>query len=411
MKNNRNVLVVLFVLVVTSACSSKTRLRGEPPAPPEGSLAEVVHDKVVEGPLLALVKKIQANPNFDEGCDIEAKDMQLEMAQALDSKSAEIEKYAKELPQKESSYYKKVAMGKILVMEVANPRTPKKGWNLDEEGASWADSYSHYQQIKDQPVNKFWLRLNSDVRSLVTNDRSRILQGANLFLNYASLKFLEPLKTAINECVVESSCTRPVLSPELTSFVGSVPYYRFYLRKLDSEDESLDKRALVKRFHNRVSYDVMDNGFKLNSSIKRTSANEISLPLFTSDFEDSREQLQKYIEDVWKNENIFIKINWVESAIEGVFKLLLGNGFGQRSYVVPSAKIVSLFSGVRSKSIAHEIGHVIGFSDHYYTLWNYETCEYKNEYNEEDLMSVSDTGTVLPDEWEQINNSYRYNSL
>ena len=79
---------------------------------------------------------------------------------------------------------------------------------------------------------------------------------------------------------------------------------------------------------------------------------------------------------------------------------------GERSYVTGVPKEVHLFPFTSTRAVAHEFGHVLGFKDHYYTMWNSDQCIYKVETNSGDLMSDSSSGSVTATEWSDIKKNY-----
>jgi hypothetical protein len=71
-----------------------------------------------------------------------------------------------------------------------------------------------------------------------------------------------------------------------------------------------------------------------------------------------------------------------------------------------SARTVTLEPDVTEKSIAHEIGHVLGFSDRYYTTYDAMTCRYSTVKDDADIMSQSSTGEVTDAEWAVLKAKY-----
>jgi hypothetical protein len=74
--------------------------------------------------------------------------------------------------------------------------------------------------------------------------------------------------------------------------------------------------------------------------------------------------------------------------------------------VIRENKTVTLFPNVKARSIAHEFGHVMGFNDRYYSVWNAAACEYKVQNSEEDIMSNSNYGVVLDEHWQDLARYY-----
>ena len=89
-----------------------------------------------------------------------------------------------------------------------------------------------------------------------------------------------------------------------------------------------------------------------------------------------------------------------------LFHILFTLEPNNRSFVNFNLKEINLFPFTAVRTVAHEYGHVLGFDDHYYTVWNSEKCEYHAQYNEEDIMSDSETGDVTNLEWQTLLDKY-----
>ena len=96
---------------------------------------------------------------------------------------------------------------------------------------------------------------------------------------------------------------------------------------------------------------------------------------------------------------------WVTGR-DDVFKFVAGVDKGGRPYVSRKNKAIVLASGVRRNTIAHEIGHVLGFKDKYYDVWHPESCQWFEQTLDQDLMSNSDIGDVTPAEWHELDRRY-----
>jgi hypothetical protein len=124
-------------------------------------------------------------------------------------------------------------------------------------------------------------------------------------------------------------------------------------------------------------------------------------------FADAEDQLADYIESVWVSREMHLKVDWVSATFHPeAFTFVRGEGEGGRSHVSWSARTVTLDPDVTEKSIAHEIGHVLGFSDRYYTTFDAQTCRYSVVKDDADLMSQPSTGEVTDAEWQVLKTSY-----
>jgi hypothetical protein len=119
-----------------------------------------------------------------------------------------------------------------------------------------------------------------------------------------------------------------------------------------------------------------------------------------------KEIIDSIIESIWSSETSKVKLNWSsKQETPGLFEILFHpNSPDQRPFVLPYKKTMNLFPGNRTRSVAHEFGHVLGFDDHYYTVWDPDRCLYIYESNDFDLMSSSDSGDVTHEEWRTLLN-------
>src|SRR5690606_30845288 len=69
------------------------------------------------------------------------------------------------------------------------------GWKQDRY--SWANAYQYYLKNISAPTSHFWSVLNSTVRSLITDDRRRVIHGHNFFLNHSHIENLPALQKTI----------------------------------------------------------------------------------------------------------------------------------------------------------------------------------------------------------------------
>jgi hypothetical protein len=142
-----------------------------------------------------------------------------------------------------------------------------------------------------------------------------------------------------------------------------------------------------------------DEGFRSTGAVT-VQDGALHVALDPGPFADVKDQLADYIESVWVSSELHLKVDWVSSTFHPeAYTFVLGQGEGGRSHVSWSAQTVTLEPDVTEKAIAHEIGHVLGFSDRYYTTYDPQTCRYSVVKDDADIMSQSSTGEVTDAEW------------
>jgi hypothetical protein len=105
-----------------------------------------------------------------------------------------------------------------------------------------------------------------------------------------------------------------------------------------------------------------------------------------------------------------LKIQW-NYLDPDIYKLIASMEMGERSGTSWYKKSVTIATGATSSVISHEIGHVLGFRDHYFHVWQPEQCAYIVQINDDDLMSNGYSGDVTPEEWQELDRQYPLKSL
>jgi hypothetical protein len=355
------------------------------------------------GPLGGKLKEILEHKYASE-CEDKQRSIRTQIVDALDERYAEIQAFTKATPSA-SKFFRRVPLGPTFVRELANPPNPKPGWADDK--SNWEFLFEDYSKIKNQPVNARWAYLDSDVRFMMSDDIDRVLYGANMYLNKDSGPSLKSLLAEVLRCDHEPTCLTPVLDPPLTRFVLENPYYSSLWFKLQNASSSDQKRKAIARLLSEVQGDVPRYSFRHNSAVTRPNQHELKLPLVAGPFAGAETAFAKYVESLWRSSELSLKIDWVQATdVPEAFQVLLGEVVGSRSFVNFKKHIVQLYPDVRTQSIAHEIGHVLGFKDRYFTTWKPASCEYVVQTNAEDLMSDPQEGSVMPDEWAELEREY-----
>jgi hypothetical protein len=150
--------------------------------------------------------------------------------------------------------------------------------------------------------------------------------------------------------------------------------------------------------------DAVQHQFRRTGAVTRTSPQAFAVRLHPGDFSEERDKLRLLLEREWRSHGKEVKVIWDESTpdtyrVQALFR-------AGRSYVNHRRRslVIANFSWVRT--VAHELGHVLGFDDHYYSVWNERNCYYTQESRLNDLMSNSETGTISPRHWEILNEAY-----
>lgn len=376
--------VGLFCLL--SACSKSKTF--DDPGP--------LHEKLT-GSVVVAVKEVLAGP-FAGDCDVRLGSKLLEIARQLDVRAADIQRIATAPPA-----VRRVEVGDTFFTE-HDFVEGKNEWVQRVRG--WADIFKYYDKIKTQPTNSLWVNLDANVRATLVDDRNRAVRGVDTGLDHAAGPLLKRFREILNDCL-NASCAKMDLPSEVEALVQRNRHMRemwtAYKKSKSSREEQDNLRDLLER----VSLNQRRYEFYSNEQIRRDGG-ELVLPLNSGELAGAESQLTEFIESVWMATGQRLKIEWSKSSLEPLFKILVDLQHPySRAFVSWNDRIVQLYPGTNTRSIAHEIGHVLGFRDSYYTLWNENTCQYAIEQNEGDIMSSSLKGVVTEEEWKTLGDRYR----
>lgn len=146
------------------------------------------------------------------------------------------------------------------------------------------------------------------------------------------------------------------------------------------------------------------HSFRPSASVSRLSERVFRLKLDAGDFREDKEKLRALLEKEWSSPRHALRIEWVENdpqayRVRAVFKT-------DRSYVNHRERVMVIANFAFTRTVAHELGHVLGFDDHYYSVWNAQNCYYTQQSRLADLMSNSARGRLLPKHWRLLDQAY-----
>ncbi len=149
--------------------------------------------------------------------------------------------------------------------------------------------------------------------------------------------------------------------------------------------------------------DQAEHKFQPNPFVKRLSPKEFSVLLNPGDFSAEKVRLKAMIEDEWKGGGFRLHVEW--STEPGAYTFLARPSEVQ-SITDHLDKTIHMKKIVRFRTFAHEVGHVLGFDDHYYEVWHEKYCYYTQEYRTSDIMSDAENGLVTPRHWQILEKAY-----
>jgi hypothetical protein len=171
-----------------------------------------------------------------------------------------------------------------------------------------------------------------------------------------------------------------------------------------------------------VEGDATVHRFAPHWAARRTSRRVLELHLDPGVLSAAADTIEQAIEAVWHTRGFRVEVVWRPGG-----HALLRNGsgssdgdeirpylleyspeWGGRAYVNHSRRIMRLYNDVRITSFAHEVGHILGFPDRYYTRFDRGRCRYYVDANEADLMSSSSTGHLSAEDFRILKDGYPF---
>lgn len=140
-----------------------------------------------------------------------------------------------------------------------------------------------------------------------------------------------------------------------------------------------------------------------NRSVVRSGPREFTVRLNAGDFTGAEEKLRLLLEKEWSTEKRRLKVLFTK---EPGFYTMRANFRSARSFVNHRTRTMVIANYAWSRTVAHELGHILGFDDHYYSVWHKEHCYYTQESRVGDLMSNSEKGRVGAEHWRVLERAY-----
>lgn len=391
-------LTLLFLTCVLSGC-------GVPASP---SSPSETRPPTVPGLLRQAITELHASPQLqDWSCDLSLRSIREELASALDARSdlflTAVTSEASAAPGFELRDVGPFSMQ----VRTREKRREADRWEIWP--SSWSGIYADYQWLKEHSPDDSaqWASILRRVQFILSNDQLRVLDGVNFGLDHLALPHLEEFKQVVDACVGQTSCTQLTLAPELEAWARSVAFYRYYLNLLNRTDSPTARRDLLTTLQGNVARDAQVFAFRVEPAVVQTEPGVWTLTLDGTGIGAATRQLfNELMVAGWSDESRRVQLAWNDETPESVFRFIFSSMPGGRPHVSSRNREVRLFPLFDSDTFQHEMGHVLGFKDRYFTVWHNSSCSYREEYNPADLMSGSDTGLALESHWQELEARY-----
>jgi hypothetical protein len=143
--------------------------------------------------------------------------------------------------------------------------------------------------------------------------------------------------------------------------------------------------------------------FRPNRSVSR-AGKDFVVKLDAGEFKGAEKKLEKIFRQAWSSQGRAVRIRWVQGDPDAY--RMKAHFRSSRSYVSHQEKAMVIANFAWTRTLAHELGHILGFADHYYTVWNDRNCYYTQESRLSDLMSDSQRGRITAEHWAILDSAY-----
>jgi hypothetical protein len=339
-----------------------------------------------------------------ENCDLQEKKARYELAQYLDKNNETITSLNSKISQ-DNEAQESIKIGELSV-KVVKENNAADGF-ITEFDSSWNKLLIEFKELKNLDLSsnlsesnvKSLNKVLKDFVYIMANDSDR-LNGYNMYLGYDSDKMLLSMKNKVDACKADYNCRDIKFNNEELSLIK---LYHMYSTSYESFKATGSEDSLNDLLRS-IEQDLSLFDIEANASVF-IDEGKILLPLVLNpELLSGKETFSSIVENIWSSSELKLKLVFDQTG-EDVFKVVFLNSSG-RSRVNYVEKSLKLHQEVRSRSIAHEVGHVLGLYDNYFTQWRPTSCEYYYQYNPGDIMSEV-YGKVLPKHWETLKTVYQ----
>lgn len=152
-----------------------------------------------------------------------------------------------------------------------------------------------------------------------------------------------------------------------------------------------------------LSPENTEHMFRPNRSVSRVGKDFV-VRLDPGEFKGAEKKLEKIFGQAWASQGRRVKIRWVENDPDAY--RMKAHFRSSRSFVSHQEKAMVIANFAWTLTLAHELGHILGFADHYYTVWHDRNCYYTQESRLSDLMSDSKEGRITAEHWAILDAAY-----
>lgn len=396
MKLYFSAFILALSLNLLSACS-KSKDSGSREKEYRGNLVE----------LLDQFYDANTENNLSTFCDVKLKNAKYAIARDLEKYKEKIQAYNRN-KNKNSNTEKLVQIGNFP-LSYSEPENIPSAW-IKESAPSWYDLVGYHRALIDGgAVDANWSYLNKQVRSIIDDDKWRILNWGNNSIEHSDEAQLRELLQTVETCTKDESCNLNNLNPTLLKWANTKFFYPYHFERIKSAKDKESLQAAKEKFLNRIKDDIFSS-FEYDyvpNHQKDKATKTLTLRIDFSAFSPDQRKLSEYIEKAWSVFGFNLKIENEQLNPFSFFNVDISPKYVRASVRFNKHEhVMKISENVSINTLIHETGHAIGLEDKYYTLWNEDMCQYSTQFNSADIMSNSSTGRVLQENINRITEKY-----
>jgi hypothetical protein len=346
----------------------------------------------------ARLVKTESDARRTEPCDRQGYEQRLELVRGLDDWTARTRKLHAD---------PWIRVGPLKLRK-RTENAPTLEW--EEEAYDWPAAYALWLKTRDSPDNNAsWKRLRKRVVRLLNSDYRRRVNELDLSLDRLHVEAGPDLEAALATCLsasIESGKCPSFENTAVTRFLRdeNESFGTLYADWKEGSSDEDRVRAFAELFafaRFLVDYDLprKTKGIRWNDGALEAS-------LRAGDFRGYESELATVIEKFWNRLSDRLHLRWPDSENNSLFIFRFLNRPGEPSSVNRRLRVVRLADEARESTPAHEFGHVLGFRDRYFKVWQPQRCGYVYQFLKGDLMSEVSTGVVHRDHWDALREVY-----
>lgn len=334
-------------------------------------------------------------------CDRKWIDRIYKIAEALDKNAERVQKQSLDAD---------LAEGTVTIVSGEANFSYKASYPVEASGRwlqtehSWDELYAIFEAIRNRPNDNRWSSLDALVRSNLFNDRGRLTFLDSYALDHTSE---DALLSASQRIANLQFGERFLINPDSFVFLNRNAAFRDHFQQMNRTQDPALFVTLRERLAQRLAKDYVDRfGFVKNKGVTYSGGGEYRVELSAPGWTDAeRREFGDVVRGIWNNNrDRRVHVEWALSRNAYTIEMRKHSGGRARTYF--DQRKVLLFHNDSAKTIAHEIGHVLGFKDRYFTTWDAKRCVYTQSSLDTDIMSSHHTGSVLPEHWARLDREY-----